>query len=107
MKPGWVLAARGFCVLCFALAGAVVGFCAGGLLGPLVLGSRGGHGMADLGYLFLGAMLGFAGGAALGLLQALRRTAARQALRAGGLALLAAGAAALATFLWVNVRGGW
>jgi hypothetical protein len=107
MKPAWTLVARAACVVCFAVAGVVVGFCAGGLLGPLVLGSRGGHGMADLGYLFTGAILGSAGGAALGLLKANQHEEAARALRAGGLALLAASTAALLTFVWVKLRGGW
>ncbi len=107
MKPAWTLAARGACVVCFALAGVVVGFCAGGVLGPLVLGSRGGHGMADLGYLFTGATLGAAGGAALGILKALQHEDLALALRSCGLALLTAAAVALVTFVWVQLSGSW
>ncbi len=107
MKPAWTLVARSACVVCFALAGVVVGFCAGGLLGPLVLGSRGGHGMADLGYLFTGATLGAAGGAALGILKALQHKDLARALRASGLALLAAAAVAFVTFVWAQLGGRW
>jgi hypothetical protein len=89
------------------LTGVVIGFCAGGVFGPLVLGSQGGHGMADLGYLFTGATLGGAGGAALGLLKALQHTEARRAFRASGLALLAAASAVLVTFVWAKLGGHW
>jgi hypothetical protein len=63
--------------------------------------------MADLGYLFTGATLGSAGGAALGLLKAFQHRDLARALRASGLALLAAAAIALVTFVAAQLNGRW
>jgi hypothetical protein len=50
-----------------AAAGLVIGFCLGGLLGPRLFGSQGGHGLGDLMYLFYGAIFGAVVGLALGI----------------------------------------
>jgi hypothetical protein len=87
--------------------GGVVGFCAGGLLGPVVFGDRGGHGLGNLGYLFEGA----AGGAALGLVIGLVGLWAWKTVERQGKVLLGAmaltGVTALSTLLVVWLAGGW
>ena len=89
-----------------AAAGLVIGFCLGGLLGPRLFGSQGGHGLGDLAYLFGGAIFGSVVGLAFGIGYAARSTPQQQARVAAwtGLAgVLVAGA----TAVLVNVFHAW
>ncbi len=88
-------------VACFAASGLVLGFCAGRFLGPLVLGAAGGHGLADLGYMFTGATLGALAGAALGIERVVTKSA-RGAWRPALVAAALAALAALVTYVIAN-----
>lgn len=86
--------------------GLVLGACVLGLLGPRLLGSRGGHGLANLEYLFTGALVGAVGGMTVGLA---RRTAwsLRRKL-VGSLVALFVGAAAVGIHVVVaSITCGW
>lgn len=87
-------------------AGLVIGFCAGGFFGPPLFGSKGGHGLGDIGYLFEGAFLG----AILGMLAGVYGVRSWPPKRQSRAALWAGGAAAIVvgtTWVIVNFFGGW
>jgi hypothetical protein len=69
VKIVWALIFFATCTFCSG----VLGFCLGGLLGPRLFGSGGGHGLAELGYLFGGAALGLLAGIAVGVVGLVRK----------------------------------
>jgi hypothetical protein len=87
-------------------AGLVIGFCLGGLLGPRLFGTMGGHGLGDLGYLFNGALLGILVGAIVGGRGALVWTP-RQQGRVAAWAGLAGAVTAGGTAVLVKVFHAW
>jgi hypothetical protein len=87
-------------------AGLVIGFCLGGLLGPRLFGSKGGHGLGDLGYLFEGAILGCVAGAILGV-RGVRVWTPQQQGRVAAWAGLAGVVIAGGTAVLVNVLHVW
>ena len=95
-----------FFVAWLAAAGLVIGFCLGGLLGPRIFGSQGGHGLGDLAYLFGGAILGGVIGLAFGIGYTSRSTLQQQG-RVGAWTGLAGGVIAGVTAVLVNVFHAW
>lgn len=89
-----------------AAVGLVIGFCLGGLLGPRLFGSMGGHGLGDIGYLFNGALLGILVGTILGGRGALVWTPQQQKRVAAWAGLAGVVTAGVTAFL-VNVFHAW
>ncbi len=89
------------CFASFVACGVVVGFCAGGLFGPRLLG-RGGQGLEELGFMFNGAILGALAGAVTGLftLRLPRNRRRNLAVLAVGIGASSAGLTALAVKLF-------